>query len=101
MDVVGINVLFMKPSVTNFFHDHGVVNVVLKRNFVSFWRDYGTVNVLENYKNIFFFLKPRVVNVVAKWTVNGVPHDIQIFFSFPYDHTQESYVVNVAAVVMT
>ena len=74
-----------KPNINNFFHDHGVVNVALKWNFVSFWHYHGVVNEVENYKNI-FFLKPRVVNVVAKWTVNGVPHDIQIFF--PYDHTK-------------
>ena len=55
VDVVGINVLFMKPNVTNFFHDHGVLNVVLKRSFVSFWREHGAVNVVENYKNTFFF----------------------------------------------
>ena len=53
MDVVAINVFFMKPNVNNFFHDHGgVVNVALKWNFVSFWHDHGVVNVVENYKKI-------------------------------------------------
>ena len=30
VDVVAMNVVFMKLNVNNFFHDHGVVNVVLK-----------------------------------------------------------------------
>ena len=68
-------------------------------NKILFFRhDHGVVNIVENYKNT-FFLKPRVVNVVAKWTLNGVPNDIQIFFSL-WSH-QESHVVNVAPVVMT
>ena len=66
--------------------------------YIVFCHDRGVVNIVENYKNT-FFLNLSVVNVVAKSTLNGVPNDIQIFFSL-WSH-QESHVVNVVAVVMT
>ena len=99
VDVVAINIFFMKPTVTNFFHDHGVVNVVLKWNFVSFWHDHDAVNVVENYKNIFFCKTEGSERSSKMNNERSVQHDIQIFF--PLWSHQESHVVSVVAVVLT
>ena len=56
-----MTVVVLKLKNKFFCHDRGVVDVVainvffmMKPNVNNFWHDHGVVNVLEKYKKIFF-----------------------------------------------